>query len=126
MTITKKQYIFGTLTIIGLLVIGLASIFAVQTYIKSNEAANNTNKPQVSSDTPITSEGAASERIAEAKKAREIHDYTKAIASYKQARTYYQSKDDTNKVADIDLMLSLLESEQKNFVPQPKPTIAGE
>lgn len=126
MTITKKQFIFGTLTILGLLAIGLASVFAIQTYMKSDHEANKSDHNNTESTKAVTSESDATSSLAEAKKAREAHDFSKAIATYRNARTYYTSTGNTDKVAEIDITLSLVESEQKHFVPQPKPTLAGE
>ena len=125
MTVTKKQLTFGALIILALIAIGIASTFAVQTYIKSNEAANN-DQQKADADMSVHSEAEVATRLEEAKQARTAHEFTKAIAAYTAIRSYYETTGNSEKVADTDITLSLLASEQKAHVPQPKPTLAGE
>lgn len=125
MTITKKHIIYSiiVLTIMGLMAI--AGAFALRTFIKPS-AQTTTTDPKPSVQSPPSSEKDAIANITKAKEAREKGDYTSAIASYQQARAYYVANDNIEKTADIDIAISLLESEKRHALPPAKPVLAGE
>lgn len=126
MTITKKHITYSILALAIVGFISVAGAFALRTFIKPSAQTITTNEPKPSTQNSLATEEEAIDSIAKAKEAREKGDLATAIASYQQARTYYVANDNTEKTADIDIAISLLESEKQHAIPPAKPVLAGE
>lgn len=126
MTITKKHIIFIILALAIAGLIAVAGAFALRTFVKPSAQTITTNEPKPSPQNNLATEKEAIASITKAKEARDKGDFTTAITSYQQARTYYVANDNVEKTADIDIAISLLESEKQHALPPAKPVLAGE
>lgn len=122
MTVTKKQITYGVL---ALAIIGLIVVVGAFALRSSTKPTTQTSTTTAISNVPATEKDATAS-IAKAKEARSKGDFTAAIASYQQARAYYTAQNNVEKTADIDIAISLLESEKRHAVTPPKPVLAGE
>lgn len=115
---TKKHITYTVLALLAVTVTVTAGTLVLRSTIKQTPEVNtNINDSQ----NAVKTEAEAEISISSGKKARQAGDYTSAIASYQKARAYYENARNSEKTADIDLAISLLQSEKKNM-PAPVET----
>lgn len=126
MTFTKKQILFGIIAIIIVASLAVGGAFALRTLKKANDTADTTTTIPTETTVQAT-EKEAMAAIDTAKAARAAGKYDEAITSYQKARSYYETTETTDKIADIDAALSLLEVEKKRQQPATiKAPLAGQ
>lgn len=126
MTFTKKQILFGIIAIIIVASLAVGGAFALRTLKKANDTADTTTTIPTETTVQAT-EKEAMAAIDTAKAARVAGKYDEAITSYQKARNYYETTETTDKIADIDAALSLLEVEKKRQQPATiKAPLAGQ
>ena len=120
---TKKRTVYILIFLIAVIVIAVAGAYALRSTIKP---AENVDTGVISTDDNkdvLKSDAEAEANITKAKEARRAGDHTAAISAYQKARTYYENAGNIEKTADMDLAISLLESEKNNMpeTPEAKP-----
>jgi hypothetical protein len=123
---TKKQIIYGILSIVTIGVLATAGAFALRHLNKSNENTTiREDTPAPNQKVSITDEEAKS-LLLEAGKARTAGNYDAARSSYQKAQEHYKETGNTTKAAELDATISLIETEKKNSEAIVKPKLAGE
>lgn len=126
MNITKKQITYGIASIVAVTVLAIAGAFTFRLVNKLNEKSAQQENTSKTSEKASISDDEAKKILAEADKARASGDYDGAKASYQKALDHYKRVENTQKVAELDATLSLVEVEKKNSTEIVKPRLAGE
>jgi ABC-type transport system involved in cytochrome bd biosynthesis fused ATPase/permease subunit len=125
MIITKKHTLYGVFALV--IALTIAGVFVLQPFVKpSSDTTVQPNNTTPSTQTGATTAEEATAAIANAKKARAAGKFEDAKTAYQKARQYYEKSNDTQKIADVDAALSLLEAEKSHTPVIVKPPLAGQ
>ena len=126
MNITKKQITYGIVSILAVVILAAAGALTLRLINKSNENATQQSSTSESGKKATISDEEAKNLLSEADKARASGNYDAAKASYQKAQEHYKETENTEKVAELDATLSLIEVEKKNAAAIVKPKLVGE
>lgn len=126
MNITKKQITYGIASIVAVIVLAIAGAFTFRLINKLNENTTQQENTSTASEKASMSDDEAKKLLSEADKARASGDYDGAKASYQKALDHYKEVENTQKAAELDATLSLVEVEKKSSSATVKPRLAGE
>lgn len=125
MIMTKKRIIYSILALVLIVLIAAGGAYALRTF-KKTSSGSNTQSENTNVQKGLATEDEAAAAIADAKKARAAGEYDKAKTSYQKALDYYKGSDNTQKIAEIDAVLNLLDVEKRQAPPKAKPVLAGQ
>ena len=126
MNITKKQITYGIVSILAVVILAAAGALTLRLINKSNENTAQQSSTSASDKKAAISDEEAKNLLSEADKARASGNYDVAKASYQKAQEHYRETENTEKVAELDATLSLIEVEKKNAAATVKPKLVGE
>lgn len=110
----SKKYIIRVIIAVLLVIFGATSSLLLLRHINSTE-----NNPDTHTASPARNRIDATKLIQQAEELRAKGDYDGAISSYQKAKELYTSSKDTEQVARIDALLSLLQNEKKQTPVKP-------
>lgn len=126
MTITKKHFIYGAIALIIVASLAIAGALLMRTIAQIGNTSETSSGTSSNTEPQSITEDEATKAIASAKEARNARKYDDAIALYQKARSFYETSDKADQIADIDAALSLLGVEKKNAPTIIKAPIAGQ
>lgn len=126
MNMTKKQIIYTALSAVVVIVLATAGALALRHISTSNEDNAQQENASTANENIRMSDEDAEALISEAEMARTAGNYDSAKASYLKAQVHYKEVSSTEKVAELDAILSLVEVEKSQAPIIIKAPIAGE